>query len=292
MMSGYKDHSKITIPDIITYKKEGRKISMITAYDFPSALVADEAGIDIVLVGDSLGMVVLGYESTLSVTMDEMIHHTKAVSRGTRRALLVGDMPYMSYHADRDEAVKNAGRFIKEAGAEAVKIEGGRKRLRTVRAILDAEIPVMGHIGLTPQSIHMMGGYRVQGKVIAKAEELIKDARLLEEEGVFSIVLEGIPHELSRIISSELQIPTIGIGAGRSCDGQVLVFHDLLGFTRGPLPRFVRKYEDIHGKIGDSIRKFIADVQNEDFPSDRESYSLPDDVAEQLLMKYGVTAQE
>lgn len=291
-MSGYKDHSKITIPDIITYKKEGRKISMITAYDFPSALVADEAGIDIVLVGDSLGMVVLGYESTLSVTMDEMIHHTKAVSRGTRRALLVGDMPYMSYHADRDEAVKNAGRFIKEAGAEAVKIEGGRKRLRTVRAILDAEIPVMGHIGLTPQSIHMMGGYRVQGKVIAKAEELIKDARLLEEEGVFSIVLEGIPHELSRIISSELQIPTIGIGAGRSCDGQVLVFHDLLGFTRGPLPRFVRKYEDIHGKIGDSIRKFIADVQNEDFPSDRESYSLPDDVAEQLLMKYGVTAQE
>ena len=289
-MSSHNLFPKTTIPEIIARKKEGKKISMITAYDYPSARVADEAGIDIILVGDSLAMVVLGYENTLKVSMDEMIHHTKAASRGKKRALLVSDMPYMSYHASVDEAVKNAGRFLKEAEAEAVKVEGGRKRLRAIRSILDAEIPVMGHIGLTPQSIHMMGGYKVQGRVLDKAEELIKDARLLEEEGVFSIVLEGIPDELSKIITSELKIPTIGIGAGRYCDGQVLVFHDLLDYAGDPLPKFVRRYADLHREMKDSIKRFISDIERGNFPADSESYSLPEDVAMKLLTKYGVIA--
>ena len=291
-MSGNNFPPKITIHDITTRKKEGKKVSVITAYDYPSARIADEAGIDIILVGDSLGMVVLGYANTLKVTMDEMIHHTKAASRGVKSALLVGDMPYMSYHASVEETVRNAGRFVKEAGAEAVKIEGGRKRLRMIRAILDAEIPVMGHIGLTPQSIHMMGGYRVQGKVLEKAEELISDAQLLEEEGIFSIVLEGIPDELSKIITSELKIPTIGIGAGKWCDGQVLVFHDMLGYTDAYLPKFVRKYADLHGEMKNAIGRFISDIESGEFPSENESYSLPEDVALKLSMKYGVATEE
>ncbi|MEW5807390.1 MAG: 3-methyl-2-oxobutanoate hydroxymethyltransferase [Acidobacteriota bacterium] len=291
-MSGTDFLPKITIPDIFARKKEGRRISMITAYDYPSAQVADDAGIDIILVGDSLGMVVLGYENTLKVTMEEMIHHTKAAARGRKRALLIGDMPYLSYHTSVEDAVRNAGRFVQEGGAEGVKVEGGRKRVRVIRAILDAEIPVMGHIGLTPQSIHMMGGYKVQGRIFEKAEELVRDAKILEEEGVFSIVLEGIPDELSRIISSELKIPTIGIGAGRYCDGQVLVFHDLLGFNSCYLPKFVRKYANLNDEVKSSIRRFISDVQSGDFPSDNESYSLPRDVAEKLLMKYGVTAAD
>lgn len=260
---------------------------MITAYDYPSAVVCDESGVDIILVGDSLGMVVLGYENTLKVSMDEMIHHTKAVARGTKRALLIGDMPYLSYHVSIEEAVKNAGRFVQEAGAEGVKIEGGKKRLGTIRAILNAEIPVMGHIGLTPQSIHAMGGYKVQGRILQKAEALINDAKILEEEGVFSIVLEGIAEELAKIITAELSIPTIGIGAGGKCDGQVLVFHDLLSYTNKPLPKFVRTYAHLHDQIAEAIRQYILDIHEGRFPSENESYALPQEVALKLLEKYG-----
>ncbi len=291
-MSGKEVSPKVTVPDIISRKKENKKICMITAYDFPSAIVSDEAGVDIILVGDSLGMVVLGYENTLKVTMDEMIHHTKAVARGTKRALLVGDMPFLSYHISVDEAVRNAGRFIQEGGTEGIKIEGGRKRLGVIRAILDAEIPVMGHIGLTPQSIHRMGGYKVQGRILKKAEELIKDAKILEEEGVFSIVLEGISDELAKIITSELRIPTIGIGAGKNCDGQVLVFHDLLGFTSKPLPKFVRTYANVHEQIKEAIHRFISDIHDARFPSKNESYALPQEVLCQLLEKYGISMKE
>jgi 3-methyl-2-oxobutanoate hydroxymethyltransferase len=286
-MSGQEALPKITVPDIVSRKKEKKKISMITAYDYPSALVCDEAAVDIILVGDSLGMVVLGYENTLKVTMDEMIHHTKAVARGTKSALLIGDMPYLSYHVSLEEAVRNAGRFVQEAGAEGVKIEGGKKRLGTIRAILNAEIPVMGHIGLTPQSIHTMGGYKVQGKILKKAEELIKDAKILEEEGVFAIVLEGIADELARIITSELSIPTIGIGAGKACNGQVLVFHDLLGYTSKSLPKFVRSYARLHGQIAEAIRQYILDIHEGRFPTENESYALPQGVALKLLEKYG-----
>lgn len=290
-MSGKETFPKVTVPEIISRKKDHKKISMITAYDFPSAVASDEAGVDMILVGDSLGMVVLGYENTLKVTMDEMIHHTRAVARGTERALLIGDMPYLSYHISVEEAVRNAGRFVQEGGAEGIKLEGGRKRLRMIRAILDAEIPVMGHIGLTPQSIHAMGGYKVQGRIFEKAERLIQEAKILEEEGVFSVVLEGMSDELAKIVTEEVRIPTIGIGAGKHCDGQVLVFHDLLGYTNKPLPKFVRQYTDMHKEIREAIRQFISDIHEGRFPSETESYALPQNVASRLLEKYGVSIE-
>lgn len=291
-MSGHEVLPKVTVPDIISRKKEKKKISMITAYDYPSAVVCDAAAVDIILVGDSLAMVVLGYENTLKVSMDEMIHHTKAAARGAKRALLIGDMPYLSYHISIDEAVRNAGRFVQEAGAEGVKIEGGKKRLGTIRAILSAEIPVMGHIGLTPQSIHTMGGYKVQGRILEKAEELIKDAKILEEEGVFAIVLEGIPDELAGIITAKVSIPTIGIGAGKTCDGQVLVFHDLLGYTSKPLPKFVRSYSHLNEQITEAIRHYINDIHEGRFPSEKESYTLPKEVALKLLERYGSSVEK
>jgi len=277
---------KITVKTIIEKKRKGEKISALTAYDYSSAIIVDNAGIDIILVGDSLGNTILGYESTLPVTMEDMLHHVKAVARGRKRSLLIADMPYMSFHLSPQETVRNASLFMRE-GAEGVKIEGGKKRINMVKALLDAEIPVMGHIGLTPQSIHIFGGYRVQGKEIESAKALIEDAIALEEAGVFSIVLESVPTEVSKIITKILKIPTIGIGAGPFCDGQILVFHDLLGLTPGYLPKFVRKYADLQKIIDTSIKSYIEDIKNGKFPDERESYHLSEEIKEKLEREYG-----
>ncbi|PYT13319.1 MAG: 3-methyl-2-oxobutanoate hydroxymethyltransferase [Acidobacteria bacterium] len=266
---------KVTVPDLRSVRGSGRKIVMLTAYDYPTARILDTAGVDVLLVGDSLGNNVLGYESTLPVTMEEMLHHTRAVARAARRALVVGDMPYMSFQTGRRDAIRNAGRFLKEGGAAAVKIEGGRKRAALVRALLDAEIPVMGHIGLTPQSVHLMGGYRVQGKKTEQARALVDDAVALEEAGAFALVLEGVPETVGRAVTGAVGIPTIGIGAGRFCDGQVLVFHDLVGLGEGAPPRFVRRYAAVGEVIAAAARRFIGDVRDGTFPSDSESYSAP-----------------
>jgi 3-methyl-2-oxobutanoate hydroxymethyltransferase len=273
---------KLTAP-MVRAAKGGPKLRMITAYDAPSARIADAAGADIILVGDSLANVVLGRETTLTVTMDDMVHHTRAVAGTKPAALVVGDMPWMSYHVSVEETVRNAGRMIAEGGAEAVKLEGGRKRLPMIDAVLDAEIPVMGHLGLTPQSVHAMGGYRVQGKQIEAARELIADARALDEAGVFSIVLEGVPDVLAELITKEVGAPTIGIGAGPKVDGQVLVFHDLLGLGEGRVPKFVRQYADLGAIAIDAVTRFFEDVQKGDFPSDEESYHMPEEVARALL---------
>ncbi|OGL43463.1 MAG: 3-methyl-2-oxobutanoate hydroxymethyltransferase, partial [Candidatus Schekmanbacteria bacterium RBG_13_48_7] len=267
---------RLTIPALLKLKKAGEKISMITAYDYPSACMVEEAGIDVVLVGDSLGMVVLGYENTLSVTMDEMIHHTRAVQRGLKNAVLVGDMPFLSVKVNLSDSIINAGRFIKEAGAHAVKIEGGMEARETIRAIINAQIPVMGHIGLTPQSINSFGGYKVQGKTIKAARYLIESALALEEDGIFAIVLEGIPWEISKIITKKLTIPTIGIGAGQYCDGQVLVFHDLLGFYSEFSPRFLKRYADLRPQIIHAVTAYIQDVKQNKFPEEKHSYTLED----------------
>ena len=236
---------KVTVPDIISKKTRGEKISCLTAYDYPTARLLDAAGVDISLVGDSLGMVVLGYENTLPVTMEEMLHHTRAVRRGVARALLVADMPFGSFQLGVNDAVANAVRFVKEAGAEAVKIEGGEKRLELIARLAENDIPVMAHIGLTPQSVHALGGFKVQGKTLAAADALLRDARAVEAAGAFSLVLESIPAEVAERITRELKIPTIGIGAGPACDGQVLVWHDLIGLSFGVDPKFVRRYADL-----------------------------------------------
>ena len=276
-------NGKVTVPDILSRKfpvsksqsQAPRKITCLTAYDYPTARLLDEAGVDILLVGDSLGMVVLGYENTLPVTLEEMLHHTRAVRRGTRRALVVADMPYGSYHAEMAESVRNAVRFVKEAGAEAVKVEGGERRLELIARLVEAEIPVMGHVGLTPQSLHAMGGFKVQGKTPEAAEQLLRDARAVEAAGAFSIVLESVPRELATRITAELRIPTIGIGAGPDCDGQVLVIHDLLGFSLGHTPKFARRYANLAETISQAAREYCDDVQNGRFPSDAESYRVP-----------------
>ena len=261
-------------------KKE--KISMLTAYDYSTASMVDEAGIDMILVGDSLGMVFLGYENTLSVTMDEMIHHTKAVVRGTRNAMVVGDMPFLSYHISVTEAVRNAGRFVQEAGAQAVKLEGGQERIATVKAILDAQIPVMGHIGLTPQSVNQFGGFKVQGKDIETATKLIKDAVALDEAGVFSMVLEGVPTKLAKKITEEVSVPTIGIGAGHYCDGQVLVINDMLGMFKGHIPKFVKKFANLEPIIIAALRDYKKEVQEGTFPGEEHGFTINDDVLEKL----------
>jgi 3-methyl-2-oxobutanoate hydroxymethyltransferase len=273
---------KVTVPSILerksavsSPKSSATKITCLTAYDYPTARLLDEAGVDILLVGDSLAMVVLGYESTLPVTMEEMLHHTRAVRRGTRRALLVSDMPYGSYHDDSAAAVRNAVRFVKEAGAEAVKVEGGERRMDLISRLVEAEIPVMGHIGLTPQSVNAFGGFRVQGKTEEAGDQLVRDARAVEAAGAFSIVLESIPRELGARITSELRIPTIGIGAGPDCDGQVLVIHDLLGLSFGHKPKFTRRYADLGEIISRAAVEYCRDVQQGRFPSDEESYHLP-----------------
>lgn len=266
---------KITVSSL-KYKKSKREpITCLTAYDYAAARLVDEAGIDIVLVGDSLAMTMLGYDNTLSVTVDEMLHHTRAVRRGVKHALLVGDMPYGSYHLNAEEAVRNAARFVKEAGAEAVKVEGGEKRADLIRRIIDAEIPVAGHIGLTPQSVNVMGGYRVQGKSLADIEQLMRDAVALDRAGVACIYLEGIPREVAAMITAEVATPTIGIGAGPDCDGQVLVFHDILNLTFGPEAKFVRRYGDAAALITHAVQSFRADVASHQYPLDSESYHLP-----------------
>jgi 3-methyl-2-oxobutanoate hydroxymethyltransferase len=267
--------AKVTTQTIFEKKQKHEPITCLTAYDYAGARLVDEAGVDMVLVGDSLAMVVLGYENTLPVTMDEMLHHTRAVRRGVKRALVIADMPYASYHVSKKDALRNAARFLKEAGAEAVKIEGGEKRVPLIERLIDAEVPVMGHIGLTPQSLHVMGGYKVQGKTLAAVEQLMKDAIALDRAGCFSIVLEGIPREVATMITAEVSAPTIGIGAGPDCDGQVLVFHDILGLTFAPPAKFVRRYADLGATIATAVAEFKADVESKQYPRDDESYHLP-----------------
>ncbi len=265
--------SAVTIPFLQGKKERGEKIVALTAYDFPSALILDQAGIDIVLVGDSLGMVVLGYENTIPVTMDEMIHHTKAVSRAVRRALVIGDMPYFSFHQTEEVTIANASRFLKEAGARAVKVEGASgKRLKLIAAMVEAEIPVMGHVGLTPQSIHHLGQFRVRGGDEEEARKIIDDARKLEQAGVFGVILECIPEELAGTITKALRVPTIGIGAGPRCDGQVLVFHDMVGFSTGYNPKFVKKYADLQSVIGGAVKQYADEVRKGIFPDERHTY--------------------
>lgn len=273
---------KVTVPVVRAAKDGGIPLVMTTAYDAATARIADRAGVDLVLVGDSLGMVVLGRDDTLRVSVDEMVHHTAAVTSQRPRALVVGDMPFLSYHVSIEDTVRNAGRLVVEGGAECVKIEGGRKRLHMIGALLDAEIPVMGHIGLTPQSVNAMGGFRVQGKVREQAEELLADAAALAEAGVFAMVLEGVPAELAALITADVGVPTIGIGAGPHCDGQVLVIHDLLGLTDGHVPKFVRRYADLGGLAVDAVARYADDVRTGAFPGPGESYKLPGDVAAAL----------
>ena len=266
---------KITTAYLREQKLHHEPITCLTAYDYAAARLVDEAGIDMVLVGDSLAQTMLGYENTLSVTMDEMLHHVKAVRRGLKNALLVADMPYGSYQIDPKTAVSNAARFVKEGGAEMVKIEGGEKRADLIRQIIDAEIPVAGHIGLTPQSVNVMGGYKVQGKSLTGIEQLMRDAVALDRAGVACLFLEGIPREVAAMITGEISAPTIGIGAGPDCDGQVLVFHDILNLTFGPPAKFVRRYGDAAALITNAVQAFRADVRSHQYPADEESYHLP-----------------
>ena len=261
------------MPALAGMKREGKPITALTAYDYATSRLVDEAGIDLILVGDSLAMVVLGHENTLAVTVDEMLHHTRAVRRAVRRALVVADMPFGSYHGKISDGVANAVRFVKEAGAEAVKIEGARVEL--VRALVDAEVPVVGHLGLTPQSVHRMGGYRVQAKTAEAALQLRADARALADAGAGAIVLEGVPREVAAQITAELEIPTIGIGAGPECDGQILVFHDILNMTFAPHAKFVRQYADVASVIRGAVEQYREDVELRAFPTDAESYHLP-----------------
>jgi 3-methyl-2-oxobutanoate hydroxymethyltransferase len=266
--------AKLTVPEIRA-RKGGDPLVMMTAYDAPSGRLVDRAGADLILVGDSLAMVVLGYEDTLGVDLEDMVRHTAAVARTRPRALLVADMPYLTYHTGPRDAVLAAGRLVREGRAEAVKLEGGAKRVEVVRALVDAEIPVVGHVGLTPQSVHQMGGFRVQARAVAEVERLLADARALVEAGIFALVLEGIPAEVATMVTGACEVPTIGIGAGAGCDGQVLVFHDLLGLGEGPAPRFVRRYADLSTTAVEALGRFVEDVRERRFPAPEESYRLP-----------------
>lgn len=271
---------RVTVPEILSRKsfsadgslRPNRKITCLTAYDCPTARLVDDAGIDVVLVGDSVGMAVLGYDSTLPVTIEDMLHHVRAVRRGVKRALLVADMPYGSFHVSVEDSVRNAVRLVKEGGAEAVKLEGGERRIELIARLVEAEIPVMGHVGLTPQSIHAMGGFHVQGKSTEASRQIERDARAAESAGAFSVVLESIPRELAAQITGKLRIPTIGIGAGPDCDGQILVLHDLLGLTPGRVPKFARRYADLSGIISQAVTAYCDDVRGGRFPTDAESY--------------------
>ncbi len=274
--------NKLTIQDIITMKRDGEKISMLTAYDAGFAGLVDGAGIDMVLVGDSLGMVLLGYDSTIPVTMEEMIHHCRAASRGVKRALLVGDMPFMSYQVSESETIRNAGRFLKEAGCDAVKLEGGTEVCDTVRALVRAGIPVMGHIGLTPQTASQLGGYKVQGRDVDSAKRLLLAARNLENAGAFSLVLECIPAQLSEVITGAVTIPTIGIGAGRGCDGQVLVTHDMVGMFEKFIPSFVKQYINLVPQIKEALAAYHREVKDGAFPDESHSFSMQFDAGNLL----------
>jgi 3-methyl-2-oxobutanoate hydroxymethyltransferase len=287
-LNGNSHSPKMTIPDFRRKKEHGEPITMLTGYDYSTALALEKAGIDAILVGDSLGMVVLGYENTLPVTMDEMIHHCRAVARGAGSALLIGDMPFLSYQVSEQEAVRNAGRLLQAGGMDAVKLEGGRERLDTIRAILGAGIPVMGHLGLTPQSIHALGGFRPQGRTTEAARHILEDALSLEEAGCFSLVLESIPARLAELISKSLFIPTIGIGAGAGCDGQVLVVHDLLGLFDRFKPKFVKQYADLQVEMQRAFGEYIADVTARRFPAQEHTVDMPDEEWEMLLREITV----
>ena len=274
---------KVTTLTLRQKKERGEAITMLTAYDYPTALAIDQAGMDIILVGDSLAMVVLGYENTLPVTMEEMLHHSRAVARGAKSALLVGDMPFMSYQVSVEEATRNAGRFLQQGGMDAIKLEGGRERAEAVRSIIAAGIPVMGHIGLTPQSVNQLGGFRAQGKTAIAARRLVEDALILEEAGCFSLVLESVPARLAELISKKISIPTIGIGAGAGCDGQVLVTHDLLGLFDRFTPKFVKKYADFHHEMHKAFTDYIEDVETRRFPAQEHSVEMDDKEWDTLL---------
>jgi 3-methyl-2-oxobutanoate hydroxymethyltransferase len=284
--------ARMTAPDVLARKGGEQPLVMVTAYDAPSARVVDAAGADMMLVGDTLAMVVLGYDDTLQVTTEDMRHHVGAVARTNPRALVVGDMPWLSYHVSRDETVRNAAALIR-AGAGAIKLEGGRKRLGAIEAILDAEIPVMGHIGLTPQSVHTLGGFRVQGKQLDAARRLVDDAVALADAGCFAIVLEAVPDGVARMVTETVSVPTIGIGAGRHCDGQVLVWHDLLGFTPEgrKVPKFVRKYAALEAVATDAVSAFVTDVRAGRFPSSAETYHMTDQMADALNVSNDTTRE-
>lgn len=273
---------KFTVSSFQEAKRAGDKISMLTAYDYSTAKLLDDAGIDCLLVGDSLGMVMLGYEDTLQVTMDDMIHHSRAVARGVKRAMVVGDMPFLSYHISTEESVRNAGRLIQEGKAHAVKLEGGRDVIDKVIAIVKAQIPVMGHLGLTPQSVNMFGGFKVQGKNEEQARKIIEDALLLQEAGVFAIVLECVPEKLAKLITEKLQIPTIGIGAGKFCDGQVLVIQDMLGMYSDFKPKFVKQYAGLSHVIKDAVKTYAMEVKGSQFPGTEHTFTIDEEVLEKL----------
>jgi 3-methyl-2-oxobutanoate hydroxymethyltransferase len=284
-----KEVKKVMTTDLRKMKEEKKKITMITAYSYPQGLVVDEAGIDIILVGDSLGMVELGYKDTVPVTMDEMLHHTKAVTRAVTRAHVVGDLPFMSYNISVEQAVTNAGILYKEGGADSIKLEGGEEVAETVRAIHKAGIPVFGHIGLTPQTAALLGGFKVQGKSIDQAKKVVADAIALEEAGAFALILEAIPKQLAAIITEKVSIPTVGIGGGVNCDGQVLVFHDLLGLFKRFTPKFVKVYADLYSAQVNAVKEFISDVLRESFPADEHSFSLKEDAEKELRKEFGLT---
>src|SRR5512138_1563908 len=281
--TGASTRKKVTTLAFRHKKDRGEVISMLTAYDYPTAMALDRAGIDSILVGDSLAMVVLGYENTLPVTMDEMLHHSRAVARGAKSALLIGDMPFMSYQVSAEEATRNAGRFLQQGGMDAVKLEGGRDRVDAVRRIISAGIPVMGHIGLTPQSVNQLGGFRAQGKTALAARRLVEDALILEEAGCFSVVLESVPARLAELISKKISIPTIGIGAGVGCDGQILVTHDVLGLFDRFTPKFVRKYADFHHEMQRAFTDYIDDVETKRFPAVEHTVDMEDKEWDALL---------
>ncbi|MBU8920853.1 MAG: 3-methyl-2-oxobutanoate hydroxymethyltransferase [Bacteroidales bacterium] len=266
---------KVTKNTILKMKRSGEKIAAITSYDFLSTKIIDQTGIDLILVGDSLGMVIMGYENTLPVTMEEIIHHLKAVSRARPSAIVVGDMPFMSYQASVEDAVRNAGRLVKEGGAESVKLEGGERYVPVIEAVVQASIPVVGHLGLTPQSLHQMGGYRIQGRDDESAGKMVREAKALEQAGCFAIVIEGVPYQLANTITESISIPTIGIGAGSHCDGQVLVLNDMLGIHEESLPRFVKVYDEIGDRIRDAVSMYVEEVKEGRFPSIEHSYSTP-----------------
>lgn len=272
----------MTAVDFITFKENGQRIAMMTAYDYTSARLVEEAGMDVILVGDSLGMVMLGHEHTLQVTMADMLHHTRAVSRGAGKAMVIADMPFLSYHISVEEAVRNAGRFVQEAGAHAVKLEGGKNIAPQISAILNAQIPVLGHLGLTPQSVHRFGGFKVQGKEETAARDLMEEALLLQELGVFGIVLECIPAALAKLISDKLHIPTIGIGAGVDCDGQVLVFQDVLGLNRDFAPKFVKRYAELGDATVSALNRYAEEVRQGVFPEARHTFSMDESLLKKL----------
>ncbi len=274
---------KVTTLTFREKKGHGEPITMLTAYDYPTAMAMDQAGVDAILVGDSLGMVVLGYENTLPVTMEDMLHHCRAVARGAKFALRIGDMPFMSYQTSIEEALRNAGRFLQQGGMDAVKLEGGRERAEAIRAIVGAGIPVMGHLGLTPQSVHQLGGFRAQGKTAQAAHRLLEDALLLEEAGCFSLVFESVPARLAEFISKQLSIPTIGIGAGPGCDGQVLVTHDLLGLFDRFTPKFVKQYANFHAAMQSAFRDYLEDVQMRAFPAAEHTIEMPEEEWEAFM---------